>query len=202
MKCTRGKSLDYLAAQFVDSGYDLKWLFRTILRTEAYQRASQSRSGLGDTQFLANHPKRLRSDQLFNALQFALDIPALPGRNSRQGIAVGPREFFARAFGFDPSLPPEEMNGSVAQALQLMNSQIISRLASSNRMGGLGGMLRDLPDNEELIEELYLRCYSRPPTRSETRQALKYVKRSPSRSDGFEDLLWAFINSSEFMHRS
>ena len=197
-----GETLYYLAENFIYGGYDLKWLFRTIMVTDAYQRVSQVAQDPEHHSSWRNHPKRLRSDQLFNALQFALDIPDVRQRKQRQGIAAGPREFFSRSFGFDPSLAPEEINGSVAQALQLMNSQIISRLASSQRLGSLGGMLRAVPVDQELIEELYLRCYSRPPTRSEQRQAVKYVKRSPSRADGFEDLLVALVNSSEFLHRS
>jgi hypothetical protein len=68
--------LDALAAEWQKGGYDIKWLFRTILNTRAYQRESRStNSAAGRTPFAANCPTRLRPDQIFDALAQALDLP-------------------------------------------------------------------------------------------------------------------------------
>jgi hypothetical protein len=69
--------LDALASEWQKGGYDIRWLFRTILNTRSYQRESRStNSAAGRTPFAANCPSRLRADQIFDALAQALDLPA------------------------------------------------------------------------------------------------------------------------------
>jgi hypothetical protein len=68
--------LDPLAAQWQQGGYDIRWLFRTILNTQAYQRrVRSSASAAGKTQFASSCPSRLRADQVFDALVQALALP-------------------------------------------------------------------------------------------------------------------------------
>lgn len=73
-KSVAPETLNYLAGQFTASGYDVKWLLRTIMATDAYQRQSRSRSALVTEPFIASCPQRLRADQLFNALVGVLGI--------------------------------------------------------------------------------------------------------------------------------
>jgi len=68
--------LDPLAAQWQQGGYDIRWLFRTILNTEAYQRRVRSTANAaGKTPFASSCPSRLRADQVFDALVQALALP-------------------------------------------------------------------------------------------------------------------------------
>ena len=68
--------LDPLAEQWQKGGYDVRWLFRTILNTEAYQRRVRStNSAAGKTPFASTCPSRLRADQVFDALVQALALP-------------------------------------------------------------------------------------------------------------------------------
>ena len=84
------ETLDALADAWQKGGYDIKWLFRTILNTKSYQRESRStNSAAGRTPFAANCPSRLRSDQIFDALAQALDIPPETFNRARNGKAVG-----------------------------------------------------------------------------------------------------------------
>jgi hypothetical protein len=126
---------------------------------------------------------------------------AVAPRRGPPGLRRDPSQLFAQVFGFDPSDPQQERSGTVPQALLLMNSPIIDNLLGAERRRGLGELLREFPGDRELIEELYLRTVSRPPDRGETQQALRYLRRMDNRAEGFEDVLWALINSSEFSHR-
>jgi hypothetical protein len=75
--------LEPLASQWQRGGYDVRWLFRTILNTEAYQRRVRSTASMaGRTAFASNCPSRLRSDQIFLALSQALGFPAEAGDNA------------------------------------------------------------------------------------------------------------------------
>lgn len=82
--------LDALADAWQKGGYDIKWLFRTILNTKSYQRESRStNSAAGRTPFAANCPSRLRADQIFDALAQALDLPSDSFNRGRNGKAIG-----------------------------------------------------------------------------------------------------------------
>src|SRR5262249_9124774 len=65
------KVLDLLAKEWTATGYDMKWLFRTLARTEAYQRQIQPRAR-ADAPAIAVCPPRLRPEQIFEAMVQAL----------------------------------------------------------------------------------------------------------------------------------
>ena len=88
----RPKTLDYLAGEFADSGYDVKWLFRAITATEMYQLPSSPRRGPEDPPMQHNVAQRLRADQVFDNLLLVLEAsePA-----ARAGGRMGPAARFA-----------------------------------------------------------------------------------------------------------
>ena len=88
--------LEPLAEQWQKGGYDVRWLFRTILNTEAYQRRVRSTANAaGKTPFASNCPSRLRADQIFDALVQALALPLddngnlVPARDNGNGPGQG-----------------------------------------------------------------------------------------------------------------
>jgi len=208
-QCSAPKTMDYLAEQFVAHDHDLKWLYRTIATTEAYQRTSQPRRNAEQTPFAANCPQRLRADQLFDAVAMALGIEekaaAPDGRKEYKALRAGggtPRGQFIAAFGFDPSDPRDEVQGSIDQALVMMNSPIIAAaLNASKPTTQLGRLLADVEENDEVVVELYLRTLAREPSDEELKTCLQYVGRLDNRAEAFEDILWALVNSTEFLHR-
>jgi len=228
------RTLDLLTQQFVASGYDTKWLMRTVMATRAYQAPNTSEDRAaprqGDKAW-----QRLRADQLFDAIIGALEIDEprggrgatrrRPGRPRR-----GPRGQFVSAFGYDPSTPRGALVGSIPQALVLMNSpQIARHIRAAHSRTMLGRLLDSTDDDRAVIEELYLRCLARPPRASERAVCLDYLRHitggppekatdrpssgktrarttrvppAASRRAAFEDILWALINSAEFLHRT
>ncbi len=202
-ECSAPRTLDCLCQAFVASGHDTKWLFRTIMATEAYQRESRARRSPDQTPFLANCSQRLRGDQLYNSLVTALELPETgETRRGQYGVRFGPATLFNLTFGFDPSERRDEISGSIPQALLLMNSPLISQAVSANRPTGLGRLLREIEDDEELVVELYLRTLARQPNKAELKTSLDYLAEVGNRSEAFEDLLWTLVNSTEFLHRN
>jgi hypothetical protein len=205
-QATAPEVLDYLASQFVANKHDIKWLLRTITATAAYQRESRSRRGPEETPMLANVAQRLRADQLYTAVTSALGAP-LAGRARRPGAGPlaklrTPRAQFNTVFGYDPSAPRDEIAGAIPQALAVMNSpQLAAGMNGDRPRSMLGALLVDETDDNAVANELYLRTLSRTPTAKESEVALAYVKQAGSRDEGFEDVLWALVNSAEFMHR-
>jgi len=202
-ECSAPGAMDLLAEQFVAHAYDVKWLYATIVQTKAYQRDSKVRRSYEGTPFVANCPQRLRSDQLFNALTTALDIPEPPASRRgrvRRGLQ-GPRAEIARIFGYDPSNPRDEVIGAIDQALMLMNSPNLDRGMRSTKKTVLGRLLREIDDDESIAMELYLRCLAREPEDAELETCLDYVHEVGDRNEAFEDILWALVNSTEFLYR-
>jgi hypothetical protein len=206
--CAAPKTLSYLSAEFVRNDYDVKWLFRTIASTQAYQQQYKFPAAEGQTEAEANCPQRLRSDQLFNALMAALGledtVPRGDGRSAIQNIRSRrtPRAAFQAVFGYDPSTPRDELGASVEQALVLMNApQIHALIDSSNKSAVLHEMLASQTDDRQLIVELYLRCLAREPKPAEMDTCLAYLQEVGDRQEAYEDLLWSLVNSTEFLYR-
>src|SRR5204863_6457735 len=99
--------LDLLAAEWIASGYDVQWLFRTIALTQAYQRPNGTPFGQPLPAFC---PVKLRAEQVFEALQKALGfdendktIPApAPGSAPALQRHTGVRHMVYQAFRENP----------------------------------------------------------------------------------------------------
>jgi Protein of unknown function (DUF1553) len=88
--------IEALADQWQKGGYDIRWLFRTITGTKAYQRRVRPTSTpAGKTAFASSCPSRLRSDQIVEALVEALGLPenltAEPTSAENRGGMARPR---------------------------------------------------------------------------------------------------------------
>jgi hypothetical protein len=67
--------LEVLAGAWATGGYDIHWLYKTILSTRAYQREIRSTfTQAGRTPFASNCPSRLRSDQILDSLNQVLEL--------------------------------------------------------------------------------------------------------------------------------
>ncbi len=204
---TSPKAVKLLSRKFAESGYDVKWLMTAICRTEAYGRASRPRGGLEDTPFTANVPQRLRSDQLLNAIYTALEVEEEPAPAEGQAV-FRPRRHqrtrrqFEEAFGYDPSIPREEVAASIPQVLALMNSSQVNDMIEARKATQLQGLLQEISDDEQLVVELYLRWLCREPSSGEIVQALAHRQSVGKRAEAFEDLQWALLNSAEFQYRN
>ena len=209
--CSAAETMEYVAGQFVEHGYDVKWLFRAITATQAYQRESRPRRNPDQLPFTANCSQRLRSDQIFDMLTDVLGPQRGAGRGgpmARPAAGGGPRGYggpraqFAAVFGYDPSDRRDEISGSIPQALLLMNSPLISRAVNGHdKKTDLGKLLASVSADDDVAVELYLRCFGRGPNADELRVATDYVRSAGDRATGFEDVFWALINSPEFLHR-
>ena len=198
-------ALEVLCSNFIANDYDLKWLIRTIAATRVYQRAADNQS----EGFAHCEPVRLRSDQLYSALCQSLNVTALPLRST--GAFRGPyqnrradmgREEFARVFGFDPSVSRDDLTGSIPEALFLMNSDELHQLITGDgRSSTVSRLLRQFQSDDDLVAELYLACVGREPNKNEAKLAADYLGKSENRREGVEDLMWALVNSPEFMSK-
>jgi hypothetical protein len=202
-ECSAPKTLELLSQQFVASGHDVKWLMTTIMATDAYQRQSTKRRDPNEQPFTANVAQRLRADQVFNNLVAVLGVPdnRAGGGRGAYGFGRSPRNAFSLVFGYDPSSPRDEVSGSIPQALAMMNSPVVNGAINARGRTELATLLSEIKDDRALIIELYLKTIARQPTESEITTCLAHVKEVNNRAEAFEDLQWALVNSTEFLHR-
>jgi hypothetical protein len=201
--------LGILEKGFVASGHDMRWLFRTITRTRAYQSQYQpppARSGPGVP---AVCPSRLRPEQIFEALVSALafdendrKIPA-PAPSSAPAATryVGLRHMVWHAFKVNPSTPQAEIHGTIPQALLMMNSALVHVYTSARGKTVLGKLLAEGRSDDEIVVSLYQRTLARQPTAAEQVICRRYISRIGDRCEALEDVFWALVNSTEFLNR-
>ncbi|CAK9033830.1 EF-hand domain-containing protein, partial [Durusdinium trenchii] len=200
--------LDTLAQGFARSGYNVRWLYQTIMLTNAYQRQLDPNADeLGSPAFAAASATRLRSDQVYASLTQTLGIEGAATRAFAAGMSMrgrmrGPsadpgRRAFSELFGFDPSTPREDLIGTVPQALFMMNSPIVDALTQARGDTKLARILNRYDDDADAISELYLMALSREPTARETEINLAHIREIGDRREAFEDILWSLLNSTE-----
>jgi hypothetical protein len=205
---SNGPLLDALAADFRKNGCDVKKVIRTIATSYVYGLATAPNDrNVGDARNYSRHYRqRLRAEVLLDAVTDITGVPEKfdatpPGTRAMAVWTARSPSVFLDSFGRpDPNQdPPCERTAdtSVVQALHLMNAPNLNRkvTADDGRVAKLVASKMPVP---ELVEELYLLAYCRPPTAEERAAAVKRFEKAPRRQAA-EDLLWALLNTPEFV---
>jgi hypothetical protein len=201
--------MDALAKHFVDSGCDLKQLIRAIMTSRLYQLDSQpTAANASDTKFYSHYQvKRLPAEALIDAIDQVTQM-----RTKYRNLPLGTRaielpdaeypDYFLNTFAKPRRVSVCECerapDPSLAQALHTLNGDVLalklrdaqsrtSRLVAANRPA------------DEIVEELYLAALSRMPTEAELAASRELLAESPSPGEYYQDLLWALLNSKQFL---
>jgi hypothetical protein len=194
--------LDAMARDFARNGFDLKFLYKSILLSRTYQRTSKPAGGNEQDDVLFSHMavKVLSPEQLFDSLTQATGADKqIAARMAKAGAAKGqpngPRDQFVQFFlaGADASNATEYEAG-IPQALRLMNSRQFSGNPASLKL--YATTPRDEP--KVVLERMYLATLSRRPTATELARLTAHIQSAGTVVDGYGDVLWAILNSSEF----
>ncbi|MCS7016906.1 MAG: DUF1549 and DUF1553 domain-containing protein [Gemmatales bacterium] len=206
------KLLDALARDFVAHKFDIRHLERTILQSATYQRSSRpNQYNVHDrNNYSRSYPRRMMAEVFVDVLNCALGTTEDFGQDAPRGIKaieVAPNRINAntpaaiafRVFGRplrqttcecertpEPALP---------QTLFLMTETVVLRKIATGRLQQL---LNSGKSNAEVLEELFLATLCRYPNDKEKTEALQHVEKR-GRSEGFTDVLWALVNSREFV---
>jgi hypothetical protein len=216
--------LDALAKHFVDSGFDLKAVVRVITQSSTYQLSAtpNQHNGVDRQNFSHFYPRRMQAEVLLDSIdQFTgaktdfADLPAgtraiaLPDNSYNRGSAF--LKVFGRPEGASVCECERASSASLAQSLHLMNaSDVKGKLAASG--GRAERLSKETKPEAQKIRELYLAAFAREPQSHEQAVAEEYLARpredaagkplppEQSRRIAYEDLLWALINTKEFLY--
>jgi hypothetical protein len=201
--------LDALAKDFIAHKFDVKHLIRTICNSRTYHLSSESNDyNRHDRQNHARYyGKRMIAEVFLDAVDQVCGTRTQFSKMSRQARAVDlPHEAFGSYFLDVFDRPPrtsacECARGSganLSQVLHMANSpEVEDKIANGN--GRVAKLVQDKVGVEKAIEELYLTALARYPTDEERKQALNYVEKQKELRRVMEDLVWALLNSREFM---
>ena len=202
--------LDALAADFAVHDFDLRHLMRRIMNSRLYQLSSlPNKTNVQDTSsFSRFYRRRISAENLHDILVQVSGVES--GFNNLRWDARSVELWTTRmdsalleSFGLPNSSEncPVERDDrpSMVQALHLMNSEKLqAKLADKN--GRAAKLAQDDKPSDEVVNELYLALYSRWPSDEEKRVALEAFKgRGSKRHEAVEDIIWALINTAEFV---
>ncbi|WP_197532375.1 DUF1549 and DUF1553 domain-containing protein [Symmachiella macrocystis] len=214
------KLLDALTDDFIASGYDVKCMIRTIINSHVYQAALPTAPGTAMEleNFARPVIRRLTAEQIldaisqvagkpvaFNGFPMGMRASQLPGvraiRPRDKQLSLGDQ--FLLTFGKPQRMQTCECERSnettLSQTLQMVSGPLMNQLlaADENRLDEL---LQSKRSPAEIINDVFWSTLTRSPTAEEMAAILSKVSGDLTR-ETLEDLLWALLNSNEFLLR-
>jgi len=199
-----------LSREFVASKYNVKDLVRWIVNSEAYGLSSQfgDKNKIDDPAagemplFSHMYLKSMQAEQLYDSLIVASNAHQTGNGNWSAQEEQRRRwmQQFIVAFNNDENDESTTFNGTIPQALMMMNSELIDKACSLERGSFLFEEMSKPGPEAQKINDLFLAALSRKPTKTEItkfQKALATYKQN--KLNGYQDLFWALLNSNEFV---
>jgi hypothetical protein len=214
--------LNSLAKRFIESGYNLKSVMREIAASDAYQLSSRYDGEWNvewEPYFARHFVRRLWAEELHDAV--VLSSGRTPSYNVGTGLdwGAGFAMKFADTVGIPANDPdvvafldaftrgnrddePRTREGSVLQALSLMNSRFVDSFLRVEAVEGspaspLLAQNRDKGESE-ITGALYLAILSRLPSPVEMEKSVALLRDAP-RTAAIQDLAWSLYNKVDFI---
>ena len=201
--------LDALADDFVQNGYDLRKLMRVIMTSRTFQLScTANEDNAGDNRFYSHYPAtRLPAEVLLDA------IDDVCGTQERfDGVPLGTRaielpdpnfsSYFLDTLGRPQRIVSCECERTaepnLAQVLHISNGELVQRKLTDDS-GRIAQIIESEVSDEDAFTELYLTCLSRRPTEQDLANCRTILTAAGNHRAGLEDILWALINSREFL---
>ncbi|MEX2113596.1 MAG: DUF1549 domain-containing protein [Pirellulales bacterium] len=197
-----------LGEKLTSYNYDFKQLVRDICNSHAYQRTTQANENNAEdlTNFSHALVRRIPAENLLDCLTQVTSVP-----DKFQGLPLGARavqvadgnasNYFLTTFGRSPRLTVCEGEATteptLSQALHMLNGDTMSRKIGESAR--LQQMLDAGKTPVEVVENIYLFCLSRKPSSEELTRLEPLLAAAENPRSAVDDILWAVLNSREFL---
>lgn len=202
--------LEALSNEFKLHSYDLKQLMTWILLSEPYGLSSKmTPRNRDDDPALGQRPsfshfylRQMRAEELYESLLAATEADHTA--TSYEQREATKREWlnqFTLAFGTDDNAETTTFNGTIPQALMMMNGDLINKATSIEKGSFLYRIANDAKmSNVAKINHLYLAALARRPVGREISAANDLLRlRKGDAAAAMQDVWWALLNSNEFI---
>ena len=209
-----------LEKDFVEHGYDIRRLIRTIMNSTLYQLSSApNETNAADDVYYSKHIiKRLSAEVMLDAMAQVTGSPTAFG-----GYPAGTRALqlpdtqvksdFLASFGRPPRIlcdaAERSSDPTISQALHVINGDTLNKKLSAP--DGTIALFSKLGlSDRRILDHIFLSAYSRYPTDPERETMLaalektRLVKgtdeaRRDARRQAIEDMVWALLTNKEFL---
>jgi hypothetical protein len=207
-----------LTQAFIANGYDLQWLMRQIVNSQAYQLSARYDGAWNDawtTLYARKLVRRLWGEEIHDAvaissndipsyvtsaygtLSYAMQFPEPLGMpDGSSGNISGFLDSFLRG---NRDTQPRSESGSILQALNLMSDSFIMNRVSPTGPTGTLLFSNINQSNTQLVNTLFLNVLSRYPTPQEMSTALANLSNTSTRTQEAQNLLWSLYNKVDFI---
>ena len=191
-----------IARAVEETHYDLDRVAEALTQTDLYNRSSRSShpSNASSERFARMPVRALNPEQLYDSLSQATGrLQTFDPSQPVNFNGDANRSQFLERFARD-AVSSREQTSSILQALMMMNGEYIGDATSLEASRTLTALV-DAPflTDEQRVETLYLATYARRPSRQELDLATLAVQSEGNTQEGFADLFWVLLNSSEFL---
>lgn len=209
--------LDHLTQAFVQSDYDVRRLLRWLTLSEAFQLSSiQAEPVLaiddpqegGTPLFSRAYPRHMGPEQVYESIRIAIRSVSQQPIESSVGTAHRRQwvDQFVQSYGTDENDENLGFEGNLSEAMLMMNGQDLQDAIPLAAVEMTKAVRNGSAAPGEAIQRLALATLNRSPSEKEEK-AFRNRYRSLSRSlapdeamkTATEDMLWAYLNSSEFV---
>jgi len=207
-----------VSKDFVDNGFDVKRLIRTVMNSATYQRSAEANgTNKDDVRYFSKYNiKRLPAEVLLDTMSEVTGVPSeFPeyprGTRALQLPDTRIESRFLTAFGRPPRIlcdaAERSSDPSISQALHVINGDTLNmKLSAPN---GTVARLLDLGfSDNRIVEYLTMAAFGRLPADEERTHLTALITTERAKTKGeprevrkqaFEDLLWAMLTSKEFI---
>ena len=205
--------LDALARDFVARGYDIRNLERTILLSRTYQLSAlpNATNQQDRTNFSHSYVRRMMAEVVVDVLNSALGVTENFKNDAPDGchaievasnrVQNGQLGYIFRIFGRPPRTSTcdceRAAEPALPQTLFLMTDQQLMNKITTGRLRNL--LAEKKSSDDANIEELFLATLARFPNDNEKRWAKEHLQKKSDRQAGYVDIVWALINTREFI---
>jgi hypothetical protein len=200
--------LNGLSAKLIEYKYDFKKLVRDICTSRTYQLSTRANeTNLTDERnFSKAAIRRIRAEVLLDCISQVTETKdkfnGLPRGAHAVQIADGnTANYFLTTFGRASRTSvcscEVKVDPNLSQALHLLNGNTVQKKIED---GGLvKHLLNQKKSKDQIIEELYVRCFGRHPTDSELTSLRAFCKDESRPEQFLNDVFWSLLNAKEFV---
>jgi hypothetical protein len=199
-----------LTKDFVEHGYDVRRLIRTIMNSSAYQLSSEANAtNQSDNIYYSKHIiRRLSAEVILDAMSQVTGAPTAfagypAGTRAMQLPDTQVKSEFLTSFGRPVrnicDAAERSSDPTIAQALAVINGDTLNKKLSAAD-GTIALLIKVRMSDRRILEFVTLAAFSRYPTPQEKDMLGAVEKaRGEGHRQAVEDMVWAMLTSKEFL---